>query len=149
MRKLKEPVSIEFQRLHDSRSAIFVQERVIDKIITEEREDGHGNKFTVCPNDIALFIEQSKLLKFDRSVQQGVLQDFARMAAPLSESLRGQSDTDIIQSVKSRYIQSTTDVHNYSRALSDAIRSEFESVKARVDERRHKLKEKDDQKPSE
>lgn len=109
---------------------ILAESRTIDMVNLTERVSPLGQTYSPLPNDVGLFIKQQKILKYNPTVVQEILQEFRASSSPLSDALKGVSDADIMDSVKSRYIQSTGDLHRYAESMQDAFFAGIEDIRS-------------------
>lgn len=107
----------------DIRLVNVVETRAIDAIVPETFvSPATGEEFVVIPNDIGLFINQQKLVNFNPELVKQVISEYSRASNPLTVESEKMPDDSILDTVKSRYIQSSCDMSSYVRSLSRATR---------------------------
>ena len=99
----------------------------VDAFVIEEVELAKGVKRVHVVNDIGILFNQQRLMQLSPMMLDSWLK-MARQASPDD----GLSDEQILTCIKSRYIQSTTDVYNYTRWLQQNIDGIISDAKARA-----------------
>lgn len=113
----------------DTRLIAVCDTRVIDTVNVEERVSAStGEKYTVIPNDISLFTQQQKLASFNPEIVKSIISEYSRSANPLTMQSEKLPDDKILDTIKSRYIQSTTDMANYQKYLQAAVRETLDDI---------------------
>lgn len=130
MRQIKRIEMVEPKLFTDPKIAIVYQSRVIDTLLVDERETEKHEKYTVVSSDISFLINQQKLMRFRPEDVRAIVDNYARNSTPLSDALKGMSDDKIIETVKSRYIQSPADMRSYAEHLSRNVREFIEDLQA-------------------
>lgn len=102
----------------------------LDVFVTETIEQKQGN-VTFVTNDIAVFFNQQKIASLGAGVVDYVA-GLLRSSSP--DPLKGYSDEILLQAVKSRYIQSPTDVNNWVHSVSQNLSSETQAVIEKIKE---------------
>lgn len=103
---------------HDFKISAFYQPSPIDAMLIQEVDNGDGTVSHRLTSDIHMLFNQKRL---DRLSRESLLNHFQQMAdtdtsfAALKSKL---SDDDLISVVKSRYIQSPSELLAYSRYLN-------------------------------
>lgn len=130
MRQIKRIEMVEPNLFTDPKIAIVYQSRVIDTLLVDERETEKHEKYTVVSSDISFLINQQKLMRFRPEDVRAIVDNYAHSSTPLSDALKGMSDEKIIETVKSRYIQSPADMRSYAENLSRNVREFMEDLQA-------------------
>lgn len=99
----------------------------VDSFVVEEVELSKGKKRIHVVNDIGILFNQQRLMQLSPMMLDSWLK-MARQASPDD----GLTDEQILTCIKSRYIQSTTDVYNYTRWLQQNIDGIISDAKARA-----------------
>ncbi|UPW42016.1 hypothetical protein [Dipodfec virus RodF1_24] len=120
-------------RLHEA-----VQPRTIDQLCEQTLVDGQGKEYRCVSNDIYLLVRQNKLAALNPMVQSAVQNEFARVGSTLSDTAKALkiSDSDLLKTVKSRYIQSTCDMSSYVKAMSKAVKDTVSSYRSYLDSKK-------------
>lgn len=105
--------------------AISCAESSTANLTVEERTDKFGRKYFVHTSDVDLLFREEKLRKLNSFTLDGMVQNLKRNVSDLSDL----SDDAILQTVKSRYIQSVSDVHEYTRQIMHDIDDVVEKAK--------------------
>lgn len=114
-----------FPRFSDKVQITF-QPRILEKLNISKRQNVHNVSYTIIPNDVQFLTERSRALLFNQQDAEAALELFKAHNSEFGDILMEHSDEEILETVRSRYIQSSCDVLNWSRALSKTIRSTFE-----------------------
>lgn len=107
---------------------VLCQLRSIDAVNVRKKVTPLGETITIVPNDINLYIEQQKLVSQNPSLASTIISEFVSSSSRLSDAFKGMSDDDMIETVKSRYIQSVTDMHSYADGLQKTILSMADDI---------------------
>lgn len=107
-------------------SVMCVENPFEDICLCEELVDSSSKKVIHFKNDVSLLFDQQRInrlsqMDFDKIVANLKLKGESRFA--------GLSDSQIIETVKSRYFQSTTDIAKYQKYLENEIDSIVEDAK--------------------
>lgn len=132
MRQIKRIEMVEPNLFTDPKIAIVYQSRVIDTLLVDERETEKHEKYTVVSSDISFLINQQKLMRFRPEDVRAIVDNYTHSSTPLSDALKGMSDEKIVETVKSRYIQSPADMRSYAENLSRSVREFMEDLQANL-----------------
>ena len=105
--------------------AICCAESSTANLTIDERTDKNGHKYYIHTSDVDLLFREEKLRKLNTFTLDGMVQNLKRSVSDLSD----MSDDAILQTVKSRYIQSVSDVHEYTRQIMHDIDDVVERAK--------------------
>lgn len=118
-----------FDGILDTGTMVFRQPSPVDEFLFEELEQPDGSKLYSYKSDVGLFLDQQRLSKMNPTVVQQLL----GAVRPVVNS--GVSDDVLIDSIKSRYIQSNCDMYNYVQAVQHDLNNEVDSIRAVAEER--------------
>ena len=107
------------------KTAIVRTPSPVDAFTYEEIKQANGKSRVHVVNDIGILFNQQRLMQLSPMMLDKWL-GMARHASPDD----GLSDEQILSVIKSRYIQSTTDIYNWTRALGDQIDGILAEAKA-------------------
>lgn len=116
--------------------AICCAESSTANLTVDEKTDKNGNKYYVHTSDVDLLFREEKFRKLNTFTLDGMVQNLKRNVSDLSD----MSDDAILQTVKSRYIQSVSDVHEYTRQIMHDIDEVVE--KAKFEQKRQEILQK-------
>lgn len=111
---------------------IRFQPRIVDRLAVQKRKTLDGVEYTIVPNDISFLTQQNRLLSLPISEAEQILQSYKSVNTELADVFDKCSDEELMSTVKSRYIQSTTDLKNWTRSLSQTVKSALEYHKERL-----------------
>lgn len=94
-------------------------------LTVDSKTDKFGRQYKVHTSDVDLLFHEEKLRKLNTFTMDGIVQNLKRSVTDLSD----MSDDAILQTVKSRYIQSISDVHEYTRQIMHDIDDVVEKAK--------------------
>lgn len=121
---------------HDLKISSFYQPSPVDGMLVQDVDNGDGSISHRLTSDIYMLFNQQRL---DRMSRENLLNHFQSMAEmePSFKSLKSRlSDDDLISIVKSRYIQSPSELLSYSRYLNscaaDVLNAAVASARARA-----------------
>lgn len=132
------------------RHANVCQPLIYEELLVETKKSVTGSNCFRRLNDIYLLLNQDRL---DKQSQEEIIKRIERVAPPSSlAALRNKmSDKDLCSRVKSRYIQSKAELHNYMEFLlrqDDYEKSEKKYQKLLEDDA-NKRKEKEEEEKNE
>ena len=119
------PTGITVSTLTASKVAIVRTPSPVDAFSYEEIKKANGKSRIHIVNDIGILFNQQRLMQINPMMLDKWLGQ-ARQASPDD----GLTDDQILSVIKSRYIQSTADIYNWTRALGDQIDSIIAEAKA-------------------
>ena len=120
---------------HDYKISAFYQPSPIDSMLIHEVDNGDGTVSHRLTSDIYMLFNQKRL---DRLSRESLLNHFQQMAetAPSFAALKTKlSDDDLISVVKSRFIQSPSELLAYSRYLNSCATDVVNTVVAQARQR--------------
>ena len=113
----------------DNPVIILHQAQPTDIFLVEKRTVGSKRlNAYFCTSDIRIFFNQQRLSQLSPTVLSNML-SMARTSS-LSDGL---TDAQLVDGLKSRYIQSQADVYNYTRYLQESIDSEVSRIKESIE----------------
>lgn len=120
---------------HDYKISAFYQPSPIDAMLIQEVDNGDGTVSHRLTSDIYMLFNQKRL---DRLSRDSLLNHFQQMAdtEPSFAALKSKlSDDDLISVVKSRFIQSPSELLAYSRYLNSCANDAVNTVVAQSRQR--------------
>lgn len=103
---------------------IVSTEPVVSQVLIEELSNGH----LVRHADIHLLLHQEKLAALGERVAAAYV-DSMQPSSPSASSTEGLSDSQIISTIKSKYLQSPAELSSWMQHLQDIAISEISKVK--------------------
>lgn len=122
--QLQDPVGV------DSIS-IVTQSTELDDFYHETVSVSDGQEVTFLTTDISLLFNQQRLMQASPLALDRLVNNL-KSARP--DSLKGLTDDQLASIVKSRYIQSASDMQDYMRTIMMNMDDEVEAIKAKIAE---------------
>lgn len=128
-------------RLYFTSVAIAVSEHITDKLSKDVTKNKYGKELVHYGTDIGIIMDEQKIRKLSAYSMDTLISNLKRDVP----NLNNYSDSDILDSLKSRYIQSNCDIKDYERFLRERMDDLISSIerKRKVDEyvKQHSNKE--------
>lgn len=118
-------------------SVVLFQPPVVHDLLYEETEDTNGNKSVHCCRDIKLLLNAERLKGLGEDTVKKYLETVAPYSSGLSELKKKVSDADLLTCIKSRYLQSQSELGAWISSLDEKqaqIIAEIQANKTEQDE---------------
>lgn len=107
----------------------------VNEFVHETVTDSSGREVVFVKNDLCVLFDQQRLLKFGRDTIDAILSEFAPTSS-VNQKLRSDlSDEQLLTHIKSRHIQTQSDLLKYFQSLENdrsLLESEIEAAKMEV-----------------
>lgn len=126
-----EKKSIYKVRVSDPKAVVLFQKSIVHDLYETKIELPDGEIAKSFGNDATLLLDQKRLNGLGADTIKAYLNSFTPYNDSLAELRKKVSDTDLISCVKSRYIQSPSELSAWIGSLNETAQSIYEEIQSK------------------
>lgn len=116
----------------DLGNTVIRERSSLESLYFQEKVDSKGNKYKEFCSDIDLMFKAERLDRQSQEVLLSMIKKSSETDPVLRQITSRLSDSQLCQFVKSRYIQSLSELRNWSQTLLQLSDSEISSIRSRL-----------------
>ena len=116
----------------DLENTVIRERSSLEPLYFQEKMDSRGNKYLEFCSDIDLMFKAERLDRQSQEVLLSMIKRSSDVDPVISQITSRLSDSQLCQFVKSRYIQSMSELRNWSQALLQMSDSEISGIRSQL-----------------